>query len=231
MHWIKVIPHYKESTAYLFLVWTAKRTLFSKAPLCRKQEPFFFCDFPWHLCILPLLKFFSSCPQKSFSPVCTSTFALFTSGTVCYPIQNLHGSDLYSLLLPSSLALIPFWIYFRPVKNMSSIQFKLPFPPTRLLEKESKSIKPSFLWDAWGWQSRVEVPVPCQGHVLPIRFVASAFHLLILSWVASGSPRPEKTVRAFPAPPVISPLSNPKSLTQGGSCGSVEQWNWWPALI
>lgn len=60
----KVISHYKESTAHLFPVWTAKITLFSKAPLCRKQEPSFFCVFPWHLCILPFLNFF----LQFFSP-------------------------------------------------------------------------------------------------------------------------------------------------------------------
>lgn len=121
--------------------------------------------------------------------LCTSTFALFPSGTVFFP--NQKSLWFWSLQLPPSLFIslvIPFWIYFRPVKNMSSIQFKLPFPQTPLLKKKRKQqhIKPSFLWDAWGWQSRIEVPVRCQGHVLPIRFAAPAFSLLILSWAASG---------------------------------------------
>lgn len=190
--------------------------------------------FPWHLCILPFLKVPSSVLLSLRSPTCTSASAVFPSGSF-FPIQNLCGSDLYSVLLPSSLAV---WSLSEFTSDLSttcpwyssnSLFPKHLFPKSK---RKQQRIKPSSLWDAWGLQSRPEVPVGCRGPVLPIRFAAFAFRLLLLSWAASGSARPEKEkVRAFPAPSVISPHSNPKSLTQGGSRGSGKQWGGWPALI
>lgn len=130
MHWIRVIPCYKESTAHLFLVCAADTP--SKLPYAESRSHFF-SVFPWHLCILPFFKvcLCSPPPQKSFCLTCHSIFVLFSSGTGFFLAQNLCDSGLYSFI---SLVVL-FWICYRPVKNMSSIQLKLPFPQTPLLKK------------------------------------------------------------------------------------------------
>lgn len=126
------MPHYKESTEDVFLVWTVKTTIFCKASLCRTQESSFFSViFPWHLCVLLFLSFFlqifSSAAQSSFCPA-LYLFCSFYFPGLFVSQSKISGSDLYSFLLPSSLALIPFWIYFRPARICSYHSSSFCFP-------------------------------------------------------------------------------------------------------
>lgn len=139
MHWMKFMPCYKERIAQMtdldnkdysvlqsFIMWRAGAFLF-----------------PWFSLILVhssvfeyFLPFCSSSTPKSFCPACTSSFDLFICMDCLFPNPCLCGPDLYSFLFLSSLAFIPFWIYFRAAKDVKEVltTVQAPFSPYTSLE-------------------------------------------------------------------------------------------------